>query len=81
MAYLCVNHGNDGAMRCVCFVHVATFNIRADFLFSPWEVLLLRYRLHFALLNSPRMYDKVPIFSLYTLIHSFSQTSDPCRVS
>ena len=91
--YLCVNHGNDGAIEVCIFRSRRYIYHRANFLFSScqWEVLLaicctMDYILHTvdsatALLNSPlaRTYDKAPIFSLYTLIHSFSQTSDPCH--
>ena len=42
--YLCVAHGNNGAME-VCFVHITT-STNDLLLFFPWEALL-RYRPHF----------------------------------
>ena len=42
--YLCVAHGNDGAME-VCLVYISTHTIYPDFFLL--REALLRYRLHF----------------------------------
>ena len=45
LLYLCVAHGNNGAME-VCFVHNTTSTVDLTFCFLLWEALS-RYRLHF----------------------------------
>ena len=73
--YLCVVHGNDGAME-VCFTRNTTSTTGLTS-FPPEkhccaiDNILYTVDIATALLNSPRTfpsrYDKVPIFSLYAL--------------
>ena len=63
--YLCVAHGNDGAME-VCFVHITTSSLD---LISLWKALL-RYRLHFTYRRQRNCFVKLTTHFSFQVLHS-----------